>query len=243
MNCGAIPENLLESELFGHEKGAFSGANRRRDGAFHQADGGTLFLDELGDLSLAAQVKLLRVLENGEVRRVGSSVAEYPNVRIIAATNKSLTQLVKEGLFREDLLFRLEVLSMVLPSLRERKEDIVPLARQLCRELHRECRISPEAESLLVSHDWPGNVRELRNVLTRGFVLGGLVIKAPDIELYAASAGGTPTFLVGEPDEKKYLQNLLEKHSGNRSAIAREIGVPRTTLLYKLKRLGLVETG
>jgi transcriptional regulator with AAA-type ATPase domain len=240
LNCGAIPTNLIESELFGHEKGAFSGALSKRDGAFQQADGGTLFLDELGELPLAAQVKLLRVLENGEVRRVGSSKVEYPNVRIIAATNKSLPELVSKGSFREDLFFRLYVLSIQLPPLRDRKEDISLIAKELCKHLHPECRISSEVELLLKQHHWPGNVRELRNVLARGFVLGGTHISQNDIELYSLPA--SPYSFNAETEEVTYLRNLMQKHKGNRSSMARELGLPRTTLLYKLQRLGLVES-
>jgi transcriptional regulator with AAA-type ATPase domain/pSer/pThr/pTyr-binding forkhead associated (FHA) protein len=241
INCGAIPTNLIESELFGHEKGAFSGATTRRDGAFQQAHGGTLFLDELGDLPLEAQVKLLRVLESGEVRRVGGSKVEYPNVRIVTATNKHLSEMVHQGLFREDLLFRLQVLSIKLPSLRERIEDIPLLAKEVCLSLHKECRLSPEAEGVLCTHSWPGNVRELRNVLTRGFVLGGTRIDIPDIELYS-SESNLKSFPSSNRDEAIYLRTLIQKHNGNRSAMARELGLPRTTLLYKLQRLGLVES-
>ena len=183
-----------------------------------------------------------RALENGEVRRVGASTVEYPNVRIVAATNRNLSAMVQEGSFREDLFFRLEVLSVKLPSLRERKEDIPLLANEICKSLDSECRIAPDAANRLLEHHWPGNIRELRNVLTRGFVLGGSRIEHSDIELYVSNK---PDFLdskATEKNEKNYFRSLSQKHNGNRSAMARELGIPRTTLLYKLQRLGLVDS-
>ena len=238
INCGSIPENLLESELFGHEKGAFSSAIRRKDGAFHQADRGTLFLDELGELSLAAQVKLLRVLESGEVRRVGGEVVEFPNVRILAATNRNVHELVQNGLFREDLLFRLQVLSVCLPPLRDRISDIEPLTHHLLKMFGSSCSISNEAIMKLKMHDWPGNIRELRNVLTRAFVLSGGSIEIEHIEVYTGVV--VKTMESNIPDEAAFLQRVFKQCGGNRSKMSRELGIPRTTLLYKLKRFNLI---
>lgn len=238
INCGAIPHNLIESELFGHVKGSFSGAVADKDGAFQQAAGGTLFLDELGDLSLAAQVKLLRVLEGGDVRRVGSTTVEFPDVRVIAATNQNLYQKIEKGEFREDLLFRLQVLSIQLPPLRERLEDINIITENILRSLNPSCQISADALAILKAYSWPGNIRELRNVLCRAYVLSQGQIEAKHIELY-----GTNSELASrqktEKTEKQDLVLLYTKHNGNRSAMARELGIPRTTLLYRLQQLGL----
>lgn len=242
LNCGAIPENLVESLLFGYKKGAFSGAFANTDGAFQQANDGTLFLDEIGDLPLSAQVKLLRALEGGEVRRIGSLEVEYPNVRIIAATNKDLRSLISKGLFREDLFFRLQVLSVHLPPLRERNEDIPLLVRDICRNLSSTCTISQEAIDILKRYRWNGNIRELRNVLSRAFVLSGGNIDIEHVEVYDISTESDSFY--AKEDKKPFLDDslafLLEKHKGNRSAMARELGIPRTTLLYKLQQAGLI---
>lgn len=176
VNCGAIPEGIIESELFGHEKGAFTGAHEARKGYFEKADGGTIFLDEIGDTPKNVQVKLLRVLENGEFFRVGSSKMYTADVRIIAATNKDLWDLVKEGTFREDLYYRLDTVKIKLPPLRERKEDIIPIFRKFVTEFSSKYDsvfqgFSDEAKELLVSYRWPGNVRELRNVAEQLVVL------------------------------------------------------------------------
>lgn len=176
VNCGAIPEGIIESELFGHEKGSFTGAHEARKGYFEKADGGTIFLDEIGDTPKNIQVKLLRVLENGEFFRVGSSKMYTADVRIIAATNQDLWELVKEGSFREDLYYRLDTVKIKLPPLRERKEDIVPIFRQFVNEFSAKYDsvfqgFSDEARELLISYRWPGNVRELRNVAEQLVVL------------------------------------------------------------------------
>ncbi len=237
INCGSIPPNLVESELFGYEKGAFSGATSRHDGAFQQAHRGTLFLDELGELPLATQVKLLRVLESGEVRRVGGKRAEFPDVRIVAATNRSLPKMVKLGTFREDLLFRLQVLSVSIPPLRDRKEDIHPIVEHICQSLSPTCTIDDLAKRIFWDYNWPGNVRELRNVLSRAFVLGNGKILPEFIELAAI-----PT-IEGMSDElknnKMFLQRVLNRCDGNLSKTARELGVPRSTLVYKLKKFNI----
>ena len=240
INCGAIPQNLIESELFGHVKGSFSGAIADKDGAFQQANGGTLFLDELGDLPLSAQVKLLRVLEGGDVRRVGSSKVEFPNVRIIAATNQKLMDKIEDGSFREDLFFRLQVLSIQLPPLRERLEDIALLTQSILQNLNSSCQISSDALAVLKAYSWPGNIRELRNVLCRAYVLSQGKIELEHIELHGLGSESMAQKM--REKEKKQTFDLVQiytKHNGNRSAMARELGIPRTTLIYRLQQAGL----
>ena len=248
INCGAISEKLFESELFGHEKGAFTDAKERRDGAFQRANRGTLFLDEIGELPLAAQAKLLRCLETGEVRRVGSCSPSFPDVRVVAATNRDLEKEVKEGRFRQDLFYRLAVLGVGIPSLRHRVEDIEILTTILCERLGANVSVSPGAVRLLESHPFPGNVRELRNVLTRAYVLGGKRITASSIQFSpwpkthvfstAVHEGGVGKSRLKE-SERAILVEAFTRLQGNRSAMARELGVPRTTLHYKLKRFGI----
>lgn len=242
LNCGAITESLFESELFGHEKGAFTGADRQKDGAFHHADGGTLFLDEVGELPEAAQAKLLRALETGEVRRVGSTEVSYPDVRVVAATNRDLARDVGKGRFREDLFFRLAVLTVPVPALRDRPTDIEPLCKHLCGALHPEARVTPDALEVLLRHSWPGNVRELRNVLTRAYVLGGPRIDVSSITFHQIGAPETALAVdAGSLDEaeKAYLLTVLQRHGENRSSAARELGIARSTLHYKLRKHGL----
>ena len=242
VNCGAIPASLFESELFGYEKGAFTGADRKKDGVFHDADGGTLFLDEVGELPEDAQAKLLRVLETGEVRRVGGTEVRHPDVRIVAATNRDLTNAVAAGVFREDLFFRLAVLSVEVPPLRERTEDIAVLARSLCARLHPDAGVSSEALEVLTRHTWPGNVRELRNVLTRAYVLGGPAIQVGSLSFHQLSSGteAEPPVQRNFVDfaERAYIAQVLRRHGDNRSAAARELGMARSTLLYKLRKYG-----
>lgn len=242
INCGAISEKLLESELFGHEKGAFTDAKTRKDGAFHRADRGTLFLDEIGEMPLAAQNKLLRTLETGEVCRVGGAGPSYPDVRVVAATNRDLEEEVRAGRFREDLFFRLAVLGLRIPPLRERKEDFPGLVRVLCDKLGPNIRVSEEALFVLEGHAFPGNVRELRNVLTRAFVLGGPWIDASTIRFspWAVPPGSQDLSAdVLHSTERSILREAYQRFGGNRSAMARELGVPRTTLYYKLRRFGI----
>ena len=244
VNCGAIAATVFESELFGHEKGAFTDAGARKDGAFHAADGGTLFLDEVGELPLAAQAKLLRALESGEIRRVGSTEVQYPDVRVLAATNRNLAQDVREGRFREDLFFRLNVLNIELPALRARPSDLPMLCEMLCKSLHPEAHVTDEAMGVLSRHCWPGNVRELRNVLTRAYVMGGLRIDKRDLQFHVIDAN--PVVGVDMPGvgtlkdaEKGYIETVLDRNDGNRSASARELGLARSTLHYKMKKLGI----
>jgi two-component system response regulator HydG len=246
VNCAAISHNLFESELFGHEKGAFTGAAARRDGAFHAADGGTLFLDEIGEIPLALQAKLLRALESGEVRRVGANTPSFPDVRVVAATNRDLSHEVAIGQFREDLYFRLAVLTVHLPPLRERPEDIPVLCGALGRAMAVPLQIDSKAMAVLQAHPWPGNVRELRNVLTRAFVLHGAQIDERALsftpafqEQEASLAGDDGLYELSRQNELAVFRNALAKHGGNRTAAARELGLPRTTFLYKLRRLGL----
>ncbi len=241
LNCGAITPTLFESELFGHEKGAFTGATERRDGAFQRADKGTLFLDEVGELPEEAQAKLLRALESGEVRRVGAATPTWPDARIVAATNRNLAEAVKQGKFRGDLYFRLAVLAVRLPPLRERPEDIPAIAEAVVKRLHPTLSLAPDAVDLLTRHPWPGNARELRNVLTRAWVLGGEAhIAARHIAfdpLDERAQAVAPKQV--EDDERELIEEALRRHGGNRSQAARTLGMARSTLLYKLRRWGL----
>jgi DNA-binding NtrC family response regulator len=239
INCGALSEQLFESELFGHEKGAFTGADRRRDGAFHRAHGGTIFLDEVGELPASVQAKLLRVLESGEVRRVGSSDVSYPNVRVISATNRDLLSAVREGAFREDLFFRLNVLHVQVPPLRDRVEDLEVLVAHLCRQIHPEAHVAEEAMATLRNHAWPGNVRELKNVLIRAVVNGGSKVVPAHIEFHhlrPPSPVMSSGELTMEEAERRWIVEALERNAHNRSATARELGMARSTLLHKIKR-------
>lgn len=237
VNCGSLPKELIESELFGHERGAFTGALHTKLGAFQQAKGGTLFLDEFGELTLQAQTRLLRVLENGEVRKVGGAKVEYPNVRIVAATNRNLHEMIGSEQFRSDLYYRISCLSVMLPPLRERLVDIPILAKELLSEIDPKAKISDGAFQALCAHTWPGNIRELKNVLIRSYVLSGSIIQKEDIKLQELQM--QPLVKAAPKDEEKFFVQLLKKHNGNRSAAAREIGISRTTLLYRLKRYGL----
>jgi len=258
VNCGAIAENLAESELFGHEKGAFTGATGTRLGAFEAADGGTLFLDEVGDLTAALQVKLLRVLQERAVVRVGSSVARPVDVRIIAATHRDLAADVKERLFRDDLYFRLNVVSIVLPPLRERRDDIPLLARVLvdrtaARLGLRAPGLGPDAEAALCAWEYPGNVRELGNVIERALVLRDPrdpgAIDRDDVmaALGCAMRAPTPVFSAGDDRlsdavarvEKQNIEVALRRARGVKSHAARILGISRPTLDKKIGDLGI----
>ncbi len=244
VNCAAIQENLFESELFGHEKGAFTGADVRQDGAFQRADGGTLFLDEIGELKLDLQAKLLRALESGEVRRVGGAKPEFPDIRLVAATNRNLSEMVRSGTFREDLYFRLSVLPVRMPPLRERKDDLEMLARTLLERNHPGSQLAPDGAEALQGYEWPGNVRELRNVLTRAVVLGGPVVHAGDLAFNPWAFENEPKdpgpLKRGDGNEQATIQAALDQTGGNRTQAARLLGMPRSSLLYKMKRLGLM---
>jgi transcriptional regulator with GAF, ATPase, and Fis domain len=240
VNCAAMPDTLVESELFGHEKGAFTGATDTKDGAFQRADGGTLFLDEIGELKLDAQAKLLRALESGEVRRVGAAAPTFPDVRIVAATNRDLDRMVSDGTFRGDLLFRLSVLTVHLPPLRERSLDVPVLARAIVERDLPGAVLTEAATLRLATHSWPGNVRELRNVLTRAFVLGGPVIE-PENLTFAKAAFNRAEYLAAElpGSDREAIQTALQRANGNKSQAARILGIPRSSLLYRMKRLGI----
>jgi len=242
INCGAISTDLVESELFGHEKGAFTGAGRERKGAFEQADGGTLFLDEIGELSLDLQPKLLRVLESGEIRRVGAQNSTCVNVRVVAATHRNLKAEAERGGFRSDLLYRLYVFPLLVPPLRARKEDIPDLAGFFYGD--REAFTGP-AMKRMRDHDWPGNVRELKNVLERARILtGGGKIGPEDLIFLDESplSGVTPTDPLPETFEeleRLYYTRALEKSDGSIRAAAKSLGIPKSTLYDRLKRYGL----
>ncbi len=248
ISCAALTETLLESELFGHEKGAFTGAVARRKGKFELAQAGTLFLDEVGDVSPKLQLDLLRVLEERRFQRVGGTETVEADVRVVAATNRDLGKAVADGSFREDLFYRLHVIPITLPPLRERREDIPFLVQhfleRLSKELQRQLTgISPEAMSALVSHPWPGNVRELRNVLERGAVVAqGKVIQLADLGLASSEGGrgvpaGDPLSL--EEVEKRHVAGVLNWAGGNVTHAARVLGIDRMTLYNKIKRYGL----
>jgi len=251
VNCGALPDNLLESELFGHKAGAFTDARRDRQGRFAQAEGGTIFLDEVGEMSPRLQVSLLRVLEDGVYQPLGAAEAVQSNVRVIAATNRDLAEMVKRGTFRRDLYYRVNVVTMSLPPLRERREDIPLLVEHfIARFRHVKGKdiegISPDALMLLMNHDFPGNVRELENIIEHAFVLcAGGEIKPCHLPEDLVSRR-----LVSQPEgslslealERTHIQQTLARHGGNRQEAARELGVHRTTLYRKMKKLGLLAT-
>lgn len=254
INCGGIPENLLESELFGHEKGAFTGATSRRIGRFELAKGGTLFLDEIGDMPHPLQIKLLRVLQSRQFERLGGNEVLHADVRIIAATNQDLEQLLKEGRFREDLYYRLNVISMFLPPLRERREDILPLARyfskQASAKLHRPpIDFHEDAEQLLLAHDWPGNIRELENAVEHAVVLARTPeIRAVDLPFNVQGVLGRETVLNTYPDpleeaqrlfRKDHIRRILNRHKGNRTHAADALKIQRTYLSRLIKELNL----
>jgi len=255
INCAALPEALLESELFGYAKGAFTGAATEKKGLFEDADGGTLLLDEIGDMPLLLQGKLLRVLQEGEIRRVGSTTVRRVDVRILASTNRNLTGLIKEGKFREDLFYRLNVIPLVIPPLRERREDIVPLCRHFlatsARKLGRQAQsLSPEALKGVLAHDWPGNVRELENMIERAVTLSSSpVISAEEFRLIftlgdavpraaaaPAAAGGEATI---RGAEREAIQRALREADGNQTRAAEALGMGRNTLWRKMKKYGI----
>ncbi|HSC84388.1 MAG TPA: sigma 54-interacting transcriptional regulator [Pseudomonas sp.] len=248
-NCASLPENLLESELFGYRKGAFTGAERDRKGLFDAADGGTLFLDEIGDMPLALQAKLLRVLQEGEVRPLGSTETHKVDVRIVAATHRDLRSLVEQGRFREDLFYRLSHFPIALPPLRERDEDILQLARHFADKasafLQRDpCRWAEDTLAHLASYAFPGNVRELKGLVERAVLLceGGELLPE-HFSLHQsdsqASDGCMNLRERLERVERNLLLDCLRKNRGNQSQAARELGLPRRTLLYRMDRLNI----
>jgi two-component system response regulator HydG len=272
LNCAAIPENVVESELFGHEKGAFTGANTQRKGCFERAHGGTLFLDEIGEMAPELQAKMLRVLQDSCVTRVGGADVQHVDVRVVSATHRDLELEMEEGRFREDLFYRLNVVEIHVPSLRDRKADIPPLAMAFAEKVSKKgVRFAPAFEKSLCQYDWPGNVRELQNAMERAVLLarGGLFMpehlprrllkslseqppQQADPQATLSDFAKTipsdnphepvqhqedhpPTNLEGR--EEEHILNILNACSGNRSEAARELGVSRRTLLYRIKKM------
>ncbi len=246
INCAAVPENLLESELFGHEKGAFTSAVARKIGVLEAASGGTLFLDEVGEMPLALQAKLLRVLETREFQRVGGVKTLRTDARFVAATNQDLAAAVQAGRFRQDLYYRLNVFPVTVPPLRERPEDVVALARTFAARLGREvgrgeARLSDEAVEALRRYDWPGNVRELRNAIERAVILSpGLELRAEDLGLPARAPSGSERGLLARR-ERETILSVLEEVGGNRRLAAERLGISLRTLQYRLREYGLTE--
>jgi transcriptional regulator with PAS, ATPase and Fis domain len=257
INCAAIPETLLESELFGYEKEAFTGARAQKRGIFELTDKGTLFLDEIGEIPLMLQAKLLRVLEEQSFRRLGGLKDIKLDLRVIAATNKNLREAVAVGAFRQDLYFRLNVIQITIPPLRERKEDILPLARFFIEHYNQKFERSIEgmgddAARLLTAHDWPGNVRELRNAIERAMILEETsVITSPSLPITISQLDGAAPPATGEAmeasndslsledNERSLLARALEKTNGNQTQAARLLRITRDTLRYKMKKFNL----
>jgi formate hydrogenlyase transcriptional activator len=252
LNCAAIPLDLLESELFGHERGAFTGAIAQKVGRFELADKGTLFLDEVGDIPPALQPKLLRVLQEQEFERLGSTRTHQVNVRLVAATNRDLAEMVKRGQFRNDLYYRLNVFPLTLPPLRARREDIPALvmhfveilSRRLCRKIE---HIPPETMSALSSYDWPGNIRELQNLIERAVILsnyGVLPNPLPDAGTETAVASPAETTL--RDSERTLILRTLETAGwviGGPNGAAAKLGLKRTTLICKMQKLAISRPG
>jgi DNA-binding NtrC family response regulator len=252
INCTALPENLMESELFGYEKGAFTGANMTKLGKFEQADTGTVFLDEIGDVPAAIQVKLLRVLQEREFERLGSNKTRHIDVRVLAATNVDLRAALEQGTFREDLFYRLNVMPLNIPSLRERKEDIPFLVDHFIKKLSPEVGsgvtgISEGGMQVLAAYHWPGNVRELENVIERSLVMSsGETLNAEDIRLDTAPRSRGPAVesflpegMTLEEFEQSIIREALKRANGNKSQAARLLGLTRNALRYRLSQMGL----
>jgi len=244
VNCGSIPDTLAESTLFGHEKGAFTGASSQRRGLFEAANGGTLFLDEVGELSPGVQARLLRVLEERILVRVGATEPLPVDVRVITATNRDLSAMVRGGAFRQDLLYRIDVLRITLPPLRSRPDDIEPLAARFLGELARgrDVRFSPDVVEALRRHAWPGNVRELRNVIERALTMAvGDTIQLDDLFGQATPDRGGQLRSRVHDVERDAIVEALEHCGGNQTRAAQRLGVSRRALIYKMERLGLKE--
>lgn len=237
LNCGALPAELIEAELFGAEAGAYTGANKAREGKFEAAHGGTLFLDEIGNLPLAGQMKLLRVLETGRFQRLGSNKERQVKVRVISATNANLPEMIKAGLFREDLYYRLNVIQLDLPALAQRPDDILPLARHF---LSTEKTLSGEAEMAICAYAWPGNVRELKNVMQRASLLAnGNVIQVHDLGL-PATAIDKASSTVNETDlSQQIIEQALIRAGGVIAQAANELGISRQALYRRMDRFGI----
>jgi two-component system response regulator AtoC len=256
VNCAALQENLLESELFGHEKGAFTGADKQRIGRFEQADGGSLFLDEIGDMSPSTQAKILRVLQEHEFERLGGTRTLKVDVRLIAATNRDLSVMVQSGQFREDLYYRLNVVSIEMPPLRERKDDIVPLANSFIRRFAGELKkkiegLEPEAQKLLMRYNWPGNIRELENAIERAMLLSdGRAIGSDDLRLGETPTAGNgrehsgvvkipPTGIPLEDIERHALIEALKMSNWVQKDAAELLSISPRVMNYKIKTLGI----
>lgn len=252
VNCAALVENLLESELFGHEKGAFTGADRRREGKFVQANGGTIFLDEISETSQGMQAKLLRVLQEHEVQRVGGQETLAVDVRVLAASNRNLEEEVARGVFREDLYYRLNVVPLRLPSLKERREDIPALAEHFVEKFAKKnnrqvAGITPRCMTLLINYPWPGNVRELENAIERGIILmrgdyldeESMPIPVQRFSLKNKTPSGFAQPGSLEEAEQGVIKNILTETAGNKSEAARRLNITRKTLLSKMHKYGL----
>lgn len=254
INCGALPETLLESELFGYKKGAFTGASADKEGLFDSASPGTVFLDEVGETSLATQIRLLRVLQERTVRPVGATAEHTVDVRMIAATHQSLEEMVRQGNFRQDLFYRLRVIHLHVPALRDRREDLLPLAREFIRRCCAEygcgpCSLSPPALDLLAAYTWPGNVRELENAIERAVVLAERKPRIeppdlpPEVRGEAVSALSIPeTVITLAEAERRHILAALEHCGGSRKETAKVLDVSETTLWRKLKSYGRVRS-
>ena len=248
LNCAAIPGALLESELFGHERGAFTGACTQTAGRFQMADRGTLFLDEIGDMPLELQPKLLRVLQEREFERLGGTQTVRVNVRVVAATNQDLAQLVSKKLFRIDLFYRLNVIPICLPPLRERVQDILPLTEffvaKFAARLNRPVDLIPdEVVEILKAHDWPGNIRELQNVIERAVLFSpGRVLRLPlDVKQTVKQSPESGSRTLADADREHILETLKQTDwlIGGQGGAANRLGLPRTTLIYKMRKLGI----
>jgi len=245
MNVGALPDELLESELFGAEAGAYTGSRRLRIGRFEAADGGTLFLDEIGNLSPAGQVKMLRVLQNKEFERLGSNEPRRADVRVICATNADLKEAIVAGRFREDLYFRLNVIELAVPALADRRDDILPLAMSVLEELSQSrggepLRLTPEAERALLTHPWPGNVRELFNRIQRAAVVAAHPTLTPVDLGFDGTGGGASAVSPADPGEKGAVEEVLLRNGGSVSRAAAELNLSRQAFYRKMERLGIV---
>jgi DNA-binding NtrC family response regulator len=244
VNCAAIPENLLESELFGHERGSFTGAHAQRIGRFEQANEGTIFLDEIAELAPPLQAKLLRITQDGKFQRVGSNREIQTNARILVATNRNLEDEVKTGRFREDLFYRLNVVELNIPPLRERREDILPLAGKFIEEFAKgRARFSETVSICLQNYSWPGNVRELRNAMERAVLLSRSELILPEhLPARVAAAAEQPSAVAPadsdrlEEIERQAIMQALRQHDSNRTETAKALGISRRALLYKLQK-------
>ncbi len=253
LNCSAIPDTLLETEMFGYEKGAFTDAKQGKLGLFELADGGTIFLDEIGDMDIRLQPKLLQVLENRTLRRVGGIRDIQVDVRVVAATNKNLEEMVREKRFREDLYYRLKVMVINMPPLRDRKEDIILIAEHFLKENSRISgglpkRLSPEAQEMLLDYNWPGNIRELKNAMERASIISpGDTIGPEHLPQEITSAAPMPVSAFPSGDlsleevERQYIQHVLDRSGGNKTKAAEILGISRLTLREKLKKAGVKE--